>query len=156
LVGNGFEGARLIALREELVAGGASVKIIGSRLGEVKCSQGRALQIDKSLATVGSVMFDAVYIPGGHRSVEALCKDANAVLFVKEAYKHGKAIAASNEGGMLITRAARSSVMSDVFKGPGVITAGPNTPTDDFVRSFIDAVAAHRFSERPDMGAIVA
>ncbi|MGV8835165.1 catalase [Cellvibrio sp.] len=156
LVGNGFEGARLMALQEELVACGASVKMIGSRLGEVKCSQGRALQIDKSLATVGSVMFDAVYIPGGHRSVEALCKDANAVLFVKEAYKHGKAVAASNEGGMLITRAARSSVMSDVFKGPGVITAGPNTPTEDFVRSFIDAVAAHRFSERPDMGAIVA
>lgn len=156
LVGNGFEGARLMAVRDELVASGATVKMIGSRLGEVKCSQGRPLQIDKSLATVGSVMFDAVYIPGGHRSVEALCRDANAVLFVKEAYKHGKAVAASNEGGMLITRAARSSVMSDVFKGPGVITAGPNTPTDDFVKAFIDAVATHRFSERPDMGAIVA
>jgi hypothetical protein len=46
--------------------------------------------------------------------------------------------------------------MSDVFKGPGVITAGPNTPTDGFVKAFIDAVATHRFSERPDMGAIVA
>lgn len=156
LVAHGFEGARLMAVRDALVASGATVKMIGSRLGEVKCSQGHPLQIDKSLATVGSVMFDAVYIPGGHRSVEALCKDANAVLFVKEAYKHGKAVAASNEGGMLITRAARSSVMSDVFKGPGVITAGPNTSTDDFVKSFIDAVAAHRFSERPDMNAIVA
>lgn len=156
LVANGFEGARLMAVRDALVASGATVKMIGSRLGEVKCSQGRPLQIDKSLATVGSVMFDAVYIPGGQRSVEALCRDANAVLFVKEAYKHGKGVAASNEGGMLITRAARSSVMSDVFKGPGVITAGPNTPTDDFVKAFIDAVATHRFSERPDMGAIVA
>lgn len=156
LVANGFESARFMAVRDALVASGATVRIISSRLGEVKCSQGRTLQIDKSLATVGSVMFDAVYIPGGHRSVESLCKDANAVLFVKEAYKHGKAVAASNEGGMLITRAARSSVMSDVFKGPGVITAGPNTPTDDFVKSFIDAVAAHRFSERPDMNAIVA
>lgn len=156
LVANGFEGTRLLAVRDALVASGATVKIIGSRLGEVKCNQGRPLQIDMSLATVGSVMFDAVYIPGGQRSVEALCRDANAVLFVKEAYKHGKGVAASNEGGMLITRAARSSVMSDVFKGPGVITAGPNTPTDDFVKSFIDAVANHRFSERPDMGSIVA
>lgn len=156
LVANGFEWARLNAMRDELVARGATVKIISSRLGEVKCSQGRSVQIDMSLATVGSVMFDAVYVPGGHRSVEALCRDANAVLFVKEAYKHGKAVAASNEGGMLITRAARSSVMSDVFKGPGVITAGPNTPTNDFVKAFIDAVATHRFSERPDMNAIVA
>lgn len=156
LVANGFEGVRLMAMSEALVAGGAIVKIIASRLGEVKCSQGRPLRVDNSLATVGSVMFDAVYIPGGQRSVEALCKDANAVLFVKEAYKHGKGIAASNEGGMLITRAARSSVMSDVFKGPGIITAGPNAPTDDFVKSFVAAVANHRFNERPDMDAIVA
>ena len=156
LVANGFDGERLMAMRDALVTGGATVKVIASRLGEVKCSQGRLLHVDHSLATVGSVMFDAVYIPGGHRSVEALCKDANAILFVKEAYKHGKGIAASNEAGMLITRAARASVMSDVFKGPGVVTAGPATPTADFVKAFIAAVAQHRFNERPDMDAIVA
>lgn len=156
LVANGFERERFTAVCAALLSGGASLKIISSRLGAVKCNQGQSLQVDNSLATVGSVMFDAVYIPGGQRSVEALCRDANAVLFVKEAYKHGKGVAASNEGGMLITRAARSSVMSDVFKGPGVITAGPNTPTDEFVKAFIGAVANHRFNERPDMGAIVA
>lgn len=156
LIANGFERERFTAVSTALLAGGASLKIISSRLGEVKCSQGEPLQVDNSLATVGSVMFDAVYVPGGQRSVEALCRDANAVLFVKEAYKHGKGLAASNEGGMLITRAARSSVMSDVFKGPGVITAGPNTPTDEFVKAFIVAVANHRFSERPDMNSIVA
>ncbi len=156
LVANGFERERFEAVRTALLAGGASLKTIASRLGDVKCNLGQPLQVDHSLATVGSVMFDAVYIPGGQRSVEALCKDAHAVLFVKEAYKHGKGVAASNEGGMLITRAARSSVMSDVFKGPGVITAGPNTPTDEFVAAVIAAVANHRFSERPDMNAIVA
>ena len=156
LVANGFERERLMAFWEQLTAAGASVKIISSRLGSVTCSLGQTLQVDHSFVAVGSVMFDAVYIPGGARSLEALCKDANAILFVKEAYKHGKAIAASNEGGMLITRAARSSVMSDVFKGPGVITSGPATPTDDFVRAVIRAVARHRFYERPDMNAIVA
>lgn len=156
LVANGFERERLEVLRAHLAAEGASVKLISSRLGIVSCSDGQAMQVDHSLATVGSVMFDAVYIPGGARSLEALCKDANAILFVKEAYKHGKAIAATNEGGMLITRAARSSVMSDVFKGPGVFTSGPATPTEDFVSSFINAVAQHRFNERPDMNAIVA
>ena len=156
LVADGFERERLIAIRDQLAVEGASIKIIASRLGYVNCSQGHSLQVDHSLAAVGSVMFDAVYIPGGTRSLESLCKDANAILFVKEAYKHGKVIAASNEGGMLITRAARSSVMSDVFKGPGVITSGPATPTEDFVSAFVSAVAQHRFNERPDMDAIVA
>jgi len=156
LVANGFEAERLLALREALIAGGASLKIISSRLGEVKCSEGRPLQVDNSLATVGSVMFDAVYIPGGARSVETLCKDGKAVLFVKESYKHCKGIAASNEGGMLITRAARSSLMTDTFKGPGIVSAGPTTDTDDFVKRFIAAIAYHRFNERPDLDAIVA
>ena len=78
--------------------------------------------MDHSLPTVGSVLFDAVFVPGGQRSVSALCADAHAVLFVKEAYKHGKAIAASDEGALLIAKAARSAGAPDgEFQEPGVI-----------------------------------
>jgi catalase len=156
LVADGFESERFLALRESLVAGGARVKMIAAHLGEVTCKHGHHFQIDYSLLTVGSVMFDAVFIPGGHASVDSLCKNANAVLFVKEAYKHGKAIGASDEGGMLITRAARSSTTSDSFKGPGVIIAPLGSESAIFVQRFISAIAQHRFIERPDLDAIVA
>ncbi len=156
LVENGFESERFVVLRESLIAGGARVKIIAPRLGEVTCKHGRNFHIDYSLLTVGSVMFDAVFIPGGHLSVEALCKNANAVLFVKETYKHGKAIGASDEGGMLITRAARSSIMSDSFKGPGLVIAPLGSDSNVFAQRFVDAVAQHRFIERPDLDAVVA
>lgn len=156
LIADGFESERFLVLRESLIAGGATVKIIATRLGEVTCKHGHHFHIDYSLLTVGSVMFDAVYVPGGHASVEALCKNANAVLFVKESYKHGKAIAASDEGGMLITRAARSSIMSDNFKGPGVIIAPLGSDTEVFVQRFVNSVAQHRFIDRPDLDAIVA
>lgn len=106
---------------------------------------------------VGSVLFDAVFVPGGQRSVEALCADANAVLFVKEAYKHGKAIAASDEGATLIARAAHTAGTPDgKFQGPGIIAASGKSATSTFVRSFVAAIAKHRFPERPDLNAIVA
>ncbi|HSC68376.1 MAG TPA: catalase [Cellvibrio sp.] len=156
LVAEGFESERLLALKESLAIGGASLKIIASHLGDVKSKEGRKFQVDYCLSTVGSVMFDAVFVPGGHLSVEALCKEANAVLFVKEAYKHGKAIGASDEGGMLFTRAARSSILSDRFKGPGVISAPFGSDSVVFVQQFISALARHRFFERSDLAGIVA
>ena len=57
---------------------------------------GRVSKVDHSFATVSSVLFDAVYVPGGARA-EVLCRNADAVRFVKEAYKHRKAIAASGD-----------------------------------------------------------
>jgi catalase len=76
---------------------------------------------------------------------------------LKEAYKHGKAIAASNEGVLLIAKAARSAGIEDgAFKGPGVITSSSQTANDAFVKNFIAAIAMHRFTERPDLDVVVA
>src|SRR4029453_10903664 len=54
--------------------------------------------VDFSLLTVGSVLFDAVFVPGGPRSVGALRSDAMAVQFVNEGYKHCKALGATGAG----------------------------------------------------------
>lgn len=156
LVANNVDGAAIDAVRKALEAGGAAIKLIAPRLGEIKSSEGKVIKVDHSLPTVASVLFDAVFVPGGQRSVEALCADANAVLFVKEAYKHGKAIAASDEGAMLIAKAARSAGTPDgEFQGPGVIGASGKTANGAFVKSFVAAIAQHRFAERPDLDAIV-
>jgi len=156
LVADNVDEASINAVRNALQAGGAMIKFIAPRLGEVKNSEKGFIKVNHSLPTVGSVMFDAVFIPGGQQSVETLCADADAVLFVKEAYKHGKAIAATNEGAFLLAKAARSAGIADgMFKGPGVITSSSETVDDAFVENFIAAIALHR-SERPDMDAIVA
>ena len=133
------------------------MKLIAPPLGEIKGMDGTTIKVDHSLPTVASVLFDAVFIPGGKRSVAALCADANAVLFVKEAYKHGKAIAACDEGALLIALAAHSAGKADEkFAGPGVITASGKTVSSAFVKSFIAAIAQHRFAERTDLDMIIA
>ena len=156
LVANHVDSAAIAVMRKALEADGASVKVIAPRLGDIIGLDGKAIKVDHSLPTTSSVVFDAVFIPGGKQSVDALCADANAVLFVKEAYKHGKAIAAGDEGATLVSTAARSGGAADgTFRGPGVVT-GSKKISDVFVKNFSVAIAKHRFPERPDIDAIIA
>ena len=157
LVANHVDGATIEAVRKALEAGGAAMKLIAPRLGEIKGNDGKVMNVDHSLPTVSSVLFDAVFVPGGKRSIDALCADANAVLFVKEAYKHGKTIAACDDGVQLIAIAARSAGRADEkFEGPGVIFASGKAVNQTFVKSFIAAISQHRFAERADLDSIIA
>lgn len=157
LVADGVDGAVIDAVGKALQAGGAAMKLIAPCMGEIKNKAGKPIKVDHSLPTVGSVLFDAVFVPGGKACADVLCADANAVLFVKEAYKHGKAIAASDEGALLVARAAISAGTPDgEFQGPGVIAASGKAVNDAFTGNFVTAIAKHRFAERPDLDLIVA
>jgi len=157
LIAQNVDKKSVDAVCKALASAGATAKLIAPGLGSITCGEGESLDADHSLPTVGSVLFDAVFVPGGKKSVDALCADANAVLFVKEAYKHGKAIAASEDGARLIAKAALSAGAADgKFRGPGVIADSGKAVNDAFIRKFIAAIAEHRFPERPDLADIVA
>ena len=83
LAADGVNDADLTGMKKALVAAGAQAKVVAPRLGSLKGQKGAAVNIDFSLLTAGSVLFDAVYIPGGEESVEILKGDAKALLFVK-------------------------------------------------------------------------
>jgi catalase len=154
LVADGVDAAAIETVRKTLEAGGAAVKLIAPRIGAIGSVEDRSIKVDHSFATVSSVLFDALYVPGG-ASAEGLCSNAHAVLFVKEAYKHGKAIAASGEGELLISRAAQSAGTAEgKFQGPGVFIGKKADAA--FSQRFADAIAQHRFAERADMDNIVA
>ena len=59
-------------------------------------------EVDEAISTTESVLYDAVYIPGGSKSINQLLKESKFLKFVNEAFKHCKAIAADNEGEKLI------------------------------------------------------
>lgn len=156
LVADGVDALAIETMRKALQDGGATVKIIAPKSGEISNSKNQRISVDHSLPTVGSVLFDALYVPGGP-SAETLCNNAHAVLYIKEAYKHGKAIAASGEGATLITRAAHSAGTPDgEFAGPGVFIEKGKLTNDAFTQTFLAGIAQHRFSERPDVEMIIA
>jgi catalase len=98
LVADGCDDGELASMTKALVNAGAQPKIVAPHGGSITSVGGKAVPVDFSLLTVASVLFDAVYLPGGEASIAALSEELKAVEFVEEAYKHCKAIAATGAG----------------------------------------------------------
>jgi catalase len=116
---------------------------------------------------VASVLYDAVVVPCGPRSVEALGNDGYALHFVTEAYKHLKAVAAFGAGIDLLRKAGIAEPLADgreVVAVGGVVstTAAEDDLSDQFFDDFATALANHRAWERetdpfrPDLVAVTA
>jgi catalase len=139
------------AIKQALTAAGAEAKIVSKFMGTIKTAKGEALQVDKTFLTSASVMFDAIYVPGGAQGVEALKASGDAIHFIDEAFRHCKAIAATGEGIELLKD---SSIQGITFsdRSPqddqGVITAKNPADVSKAAKSFVDAIAQHRFWTR--------
>ena len=148
LVADGFDDAALAAMKKALTSAGAQVKVIAPRLGFLKGAGGEEVKIDFSFLTSSSVLFDAVYVPGGEKSVEALKQEADAIHFVNEAYKHCKAIAATGAGVDLLNASYIKTGKADSNKGnaseDGGVVIGSDAQAGKVATEFIKAIAQHR------------
>ena len=102
LAANGVDGAAIDAMKKALAAEGAHAKLLGPTSAPVKTADGKSLPVDASMEGMPSVIFDAVFVPGGAASVKALSGDGVALHYVLEAYKHLKAIALHGEAKQLL------------------------------------------------------
>jgi len=144
------------AVKAALQERGAHVDLIAPVLGALTGSgsasgAGGQLEADKSLPTVASVMYDAVFVPGGRDSVQALLQQGDALHFVAEAYKHGKAVGAAGEGVELLRQAGLPAAVVSaagadgaVSAVQGVVTSRETQSWSAFVDPFAAAIAQHR------------
>jgi catalase len=146
LAADGVDGGALSGMQKALKAAGAQSKVIAPRLGTLKTAQGHDVKIDWSFLTVGSVLFDAVFVPGGDRSVKALTAEPRAVEFVAEAFKHCKAIGATGEGRALLQAAGLGTTGGEPTRKGVVI--GKDADVSAVAEKFIQAAAQHRHWER--------
>ena len=98
LAADGFSMQNLKKMKSVLEKEGAMLKIVAPHGGTIICDENMQHKVDASIMTTESVLFDAVYIPGGKKSINALGKNAKFIKFVNEAFKHCKAIAVDGEG----------------------------------------------------------
>ncbi|HQY19233.1 MAG TPA: catalase HPII [Ignavibacteria bacterium] len=155
LAADGVDESSINKMKKALETEGAQIKIIAPSLGKLNNKNGKGINVDQSFLTAASVLFDAVYIPAGKNSADTLSKNADAVHFINEAYKHCKAIAADNHGIELIKSSNIIGKMNDEnseLKNPaemGVII-NSNGYSKNFIKDFIDSIAQHRFWQRED------
>ena len=139
LAADGVDAKQLTAMQVALTAAGAVSKIIAPRGGVIKADDGREFKVDHSLMTTSSVLFDALYLPGGATSVQRLTLEPDALTFVQETYRHCKTIAASDAAVVLV----RSCLTIPTKSDPGLILQQKAT-SKVTAEDFIAAVALHR------------
>lgn len=148
LAADGVDETALAAMKKALTAAGANCRVVAPRGGMLRGAGGTEIKVDHSLATTGSVLFDAVYIPGGTRSVATLGREADALHFISQAYKHCKTIAASGEGrGLVSPFTGNQGRNGDGEQFPGIIL-GPDRSIEKIAEDFIGAISRHRHWKR--------
>ncbi|RRS06055.1 catalase [Aquabacterium soli] len=151
LAADGVDEAGLQAVKAELTKSGAVVKVLAPHLGNLRGANGGAVKVDDLIVTMPSVVFDAVFVPGGDASVKALKASGDAVHFVREAFKHAKALAALAGASDLLSFAGIPAAAGATV--PGVSTS---LDTNALVRKFIADIGVHRHWERAQKDSIAA
>jgi catalase len=154
---DGYDHDEAAKVREILLAAGARPEVISGVLGTVR-GNGGEMKVDHTFLTVSSVLYDAVYVPGGAH-VEGLKKRNDVVDFVKEAFRHCKPIGATGEGIELLRAADLKGVSSAepkrgerVVADKGVVTSATPGAAGAFAEVFKVAIAQHRHWTRETPG----
>jgi catalase len=117
LVNDGSDGRTVAALKKAAIDAGARVKIVAPKVGGATLADGSMLAADGQLAGTPSVMFDALAVVLSDAGAKALCKEAAAIDFVRDAYGHLKAIGIDKGGQALLQQAG-------LAPDAGVVAAG--------------------------------
>lgn len=151
LLDNGFNHQEVSSVMEALKNSGIHTEVISKNLGILTSAEGQQLEVGKNFVTTGSIKYDAVYVPGGQSSIDSLTKQGDALHFINEAFKHAKAIGATNEGvDLLATSSTKGVAMagSENQTQPvtelGVVTIRSSNDLKAFNDEFIKAIAQHR------------
>jgi len=147
LIGDGFDEATVMDMKQALMTEGALAMTVAPHLGMVAGANGETVKADFSLLTGASVLFDAVYVPGGDDSVAALMDEPDAINFVSEAFLHCKTIGAAGAGVDLLEAAGVVDENDTESPDAGVITSREGATTD-LASQFIAAMKLHRHWER--------
>ena len=134
LVAPGFTKSTLDTLKKKASTLGAKVKVIAPTLGAVASDDNTSIIPDETLFNTASVLFDAVYVPGGKKSIAALKEEPDAVRFVNEQFRHCKAIG--------------SDVDAKSFIAETFVKEGPGVSVDGKIDKFLKEIGQHRFWER--------
>jgi len=151
LVADGFDHQSVAKVKTALLTEGAKALTVAPRLGELTGSNGEKLKADFSFLTASSVLFDAVYVPSGEESVEALKDELKALDFLTEAYEHCKSIAAAGAGIELLHAAGLVAMEENEIEvlSSGIIL-GRDADYAGLSAEFISDLQQHRHWEREE------
>ena len=143
LAADGVDAATARHVYAALLKEGAQPRIVGRKLGELKVVSDRPLDVEVTLDTTPSVMYDAVVVAPGEASATALARDGRALEFVRDAYRHDKPFLVLGAGRRLLAAAGIPAALPGGEPDPGLVVADP-AGLPAALAAFRRAVAGHR------------
>jgi catalase len=143
LVAPGVDGASLRVVYAALVEAGAVPRFVGAHLGAVEANGGAPINVEISIEAGPSVLYDGVVIPDGKAAAARLCRNAQAIDFVKEQYRHCKAILVLGAGDAVLTKADIAMTLPDGTPDTGIVHVDAGAATGG-VEAFIKALGGPR------------
>jgi catalase len=105
LVADGSNPTTVASLAKAAAEAGASVKIVGPKIGGAKMADESICAVDGQLQGTPSVVFDAVAVILSEAGAKTLAGESAALEFVRDAFAHLKAIAVDAGGRKLLAAA---------------------------------------------------
>ena len=143
LSGPGADEPALTSLRDALAKEGATALVIAPSLAPIG-----SIVPDATVSGMPSIMFDAVFVPGGSAAADALSQSGDARHFLLEAFRHLKAIGAVGAGRQVLASAG----LPDQADG---VATGDDADLSRVLKSFIEAAGQHRVWSREAMAASI-
>ncbi len=163
LAADGVDGGELQAVRSFLEGMGLRIEVVAPVLGSVTGANGASVPVDRTFLTTASVMYDAVYVPGGAQSADTLKGLGAALHFVNEAFAHFKPIGALGDGAGFLAASDIGRVLppgqdvpSRLNAIPGVIASDNPSGAQPFGARLADAIGQHRFWARSQQAQVPA
>jgi catalase len=92
LTARGLHSPSIIRAQASLSKSGAVVQLLAARLTSLETANGETVEPDATFETMPSVLFDAVVVPNGDAAAEELISLGHAREFLRDQFRHGKAI----------------------------------------------------------------
>lgn len=143
LATDGVSGKCVETIRKALQAAGAHTQLFAPHMGQIRTEEGTSLKVDGTIEGNPSVLVDAVIIPDGKGSITALMDNGDAKYYLRQAYRHLKAIALPGDASDMLEAAG----LPDDKDDPGLITGKDTAKVMDHL---IAAMQQHRIWTRED------
>lgn len=141
LIANGFDKAQFDAITLALTGAGACFDAVSQELGPVTAQDKTIVEANQTFATTASVLYDALYIPGGPHT-EALKVLAEVQGNLCDAYKHYKTIGLAGNAQALLC------LLGDVQNTEPGIICQQNKNMEVYTADFMAALTKGRHFER--------
>jgi catalase len=121
LCNDGVDGEEVYRLKKTLLQEGAFVRVVAKHFGTLTDRNGKEVNVDDTVLTTSSVLFDATIVPSGSSEMfETMTSDSRYKEFVRDTYRHYKPLASNG----LAVEYIRNIIGDDHTTDKGVVYNG--------------------------------